>query len=437
MIYIVLDTSIFVKVWTQSQPGNEIENLEVLAELGREDALRIVVPEIVSLEIESNWQSFPNDFGNATSGAKSTVEKALEKLSWNEIEGIKPAISTFVDDWKLKTCNECEQRYKVTQQFLAAENVIKVAFTPAIMCEGKKLMINGSMPKNGRSDQDAFIVQSLICFFELQKDENAVLFFCSSNLRDFSVETKDGISGLRLGVRGKLPSCSFFGDLGSLVKAAKDHQPIMEPALEEVREAENEQRASEEIIQTIERNSELDDFSNTTYPSVIENGIARKWMLDKLRQDIGYQRMVDQKKMLDKLRHDIGYQRMVDEVAAQKKMLDSFRQDIGYQRLAEEAAAQKKMIDNIIQNSDFQRMADEVASQKKMFDKFLQNSGYQRTADGAAAQKQMLDASAQSKSPDLGAEDNGNQSKLDLTSQKEDEKSSSEQREKREDPKVD
>ena len=44
-----------------------------------------------------------------------------------------------------------------------SQYVETIPFTPDVMFHGKRLMIAGLMP-NGRNDQDAFIVQSLIGF---------------------------------------------------------------------------------------------------------------------------------------------------------------------------------------------------------------------------------------------------------------------------------
>jgi hypothetical protein len=205
--------------------------------------------------MESKWRSFPNDLGNAVSNAKTTAQEDWGKKTggvWNELGNFKADFSKFCDDWKQQMRNDCEQRYKEIQQFLASKHVVTIPFTPEIMCQGKRLMISGLMRNSRDSDQDAYIVQSLIGFFEKHKEQDAILYFCSENKRDFAVDLENdkGIA-LKDGIRHLLPPSSFFEALQPSVKAAREHKQPIELNPEELQKAEAREKEAREHSSSI------------------------------------------------------------------------------------------------------------------------------------------------------------------------------------------
>ena len=250
MIYIVLDTNIFVRIWTQAKRGNEVEILDSLLELAAKNVLRILVPEIVKLEVDAKWRTFPNDLGNAVGDVAAKIEKALEKGVWNEIEPIRPETKAFLEQWKKRTREQCEERFERIQGFLRSEYVQVIAFTPDIMCHGKRLMIGGRMSNSSVGDQDAFIAQSLISFFTGNNSKDATLLFCCENASDFAVEAGDEIA-LRHEIRELLPRSSFFRNLQLLLESAASHDIPPEPATEVVRQAEDAERAINDRMRRI------------------------------------------------------------------------------------------------------------------------------------------------------------------------------------------
>lgn len=245
VIYVVIDTSTFVKTWTHSAPGSEIGTLTMLAELVDNGTICILLPEVVELEIQKNWRSFAFDVKKGVSDLKLKVDVPLkqEKSVWNEIEAIRTAITRFWSDWETQFLTECEERYRLLREFLDSARVTKIAFTPEIMFHGKRLMISGAMNKSERGDQDAFIVQSVIQQLQDAHSPHDYLYFCTQNVKDFAVSTDARVTALRLGVREKLPKSSFFTDLTSLVAAAREHIPPDEPDPSKVQDAEDRETA--------------------------------------------------------------------------------------------------------------------------------------------------------------------------------------------------
>src|SRR5260370_11976073 len=128
MIYPVIDTSILVRVWCQGKPGCEIEQLRELRSLAEKKAVRLLVPEVVKLEIEKKWRSFPQDLGSKFAIVKERLEQALLDLGkqgkfWSEIHDLQKSHGEFLSDWKEQKRKACEARFNEIRALLTSKHV--------------------------------------------------------------------------------------------------------------------------------------------------------------------------------------------------------------------------------------------------------------------------------------------------------------------------
>jgi hypothetical protein len=241
MIYALIDTNIYVRVWTQGSPGCELELFRELKQLAEQKTVRILLPEIVRLEIGKAWRGFPQALGNQIGEVKEKVKAVLDKVLWNEIQPIKVDIADFISRWKEDRHKACEERYREVQAFFEGSYVDALPFNEQIMVNAHRRVAAGKMPSSAR-DQDIFIVESVFAFLRGSKDKKPVVQFCSENGTDFGllVDEKNKSYVLHPTIKEDLPKeglGALFSDLASLVKAIKEHKQPDDPDPKEINAA--------------------------------------------------------------------------------------------------------------------------------------------------------------------------------------------------------
>src|SRR4051812_12949696 len=84
MIYAFVDTNIFVRIATQGRPGCEQAHFDNLRVLVQEGMFRLLVPEVVTLEVEKLFKGLPRSIESACDKLNDSVSKATQD-TWNEI----------------------------------------------------------------------------------------------------------------------------------------------------------------------------------------------------------------------------------------------------------------------------------------------------------------------------------------------------------------
>lgn len=158
--------------------------LEKLHILIKNSILTLVLPEIVSLEIEKQMSSLSDDLKKHHDSLRTAITGVRV---WNEIDDIKQSILVELESLINIKKEKWEVVYKVVQEILNSINLLP--YNPEIMCNAKKRLMRGGMPQktSSRSDQDAAIIESLKSYFS-QINEDSTLFFCSENHNDFAIE---------------------------------------------------------------------------------------------------------------------------------------------------------------------------------------------------------------------------------------------------------
>jgi predicted nucleic acid-binding protein len=83
MTNVFIDTNIFVRIATQGRPGCEQKHFEDLRTLVEERAFRLLVPEVVSLELEKVFRSLPKSLESACDKVSDAVGKATQDCKFS------------------------------------------------------------------------------------------------------------------------------------------------------------------------------------------------------------------------------------------------------------------------------------------------------------------------------------------------------------------
>jgi hypothetical protein len=238
MIHICLDTNIYFRILTQGSPGCEIERFRELREIVEKGKARLVLPEVVELELEGKRSALELELKTKLENYEKNLLKV--DLGWNEMGSVKNLLPKFLGDAKQKMIETAERHYKEVTAFLNWDQVTRVPFTLPLWFQAKRRLIEGKMPESKvRAESDCCIIQSLIQYFSRPRDDKPELYFCSENHGDFALELKEKskASYVLHPAITDLPPSLYFLDLKSLVEAVKEAAPIKPPTLVEIREA--------------------------------------------------------------------------------------------------------------------------------------------------------------------------------------------------------
>ncbi len=184
-VYIFLDSNIYIRYLTQGQPGCEPVHFQELVKLITDGAARLLVPEVVRLEIEKFLTHMEGDFSFHFKKAREELESRAK--AWNEMSDVKDTLLKALDDAERRKKENVKRHYEKVQALFRLGNAESISFTPDLWFRGKRRIIAGRMPywnqetsgekKADKHDRenDACIVESLLSYFEAHKPEGAIL----------------------------------------------------------------------------------------------------------------------------------------------------------------------------------------------------------------------------------------------------------------------
>lgn len=235
MIYVFLDTSIWIRGYTQGLPGCEMEHFAALKKQVESRDVTLLVPEVIELELEKNWLAFPKILSDKI-GELSKAIKEL-KTPWNEITDIKNSVTSYLGQQRTKMEKEATDRYPKLAELLSLPAVKRLPLTTEIMLSLKRRCIAGKMRHPERKQEsDYLIIETLATFFASAGDPKAILYFCSENTADFGLELEKKWT-LHPDLKDGLPTSEFFLDLAAMVVFAKKHKKPVEPSDAKVADA--------------------------------------------------------------------------------------------------------------------------------------------------------------------------------------------------------
>lgn len=236
MHYAFVDTNIFIRVMSQGKPGCETDLFERLRVLATGGALTLVIPEVVHLELEGQMHNLSEVLEQRFGALKKIINTTPV---WSEIEDAKQLVMQQLDSLLDEKQKRWHQIYKDILELFNSEKVSSIPFTAEIMCQAKKRIIRGGMPKaSPRVDQDAAIVESLIVHFSLIQDPQPILLFCSENHSDFAIEIQkpklqDRVFALHPVLAKDLPKTHFFTQLEDLLQLDQGYESLPQPPNDE------------------------------------------------------------------------------------------------------------------------------------------------------------------------------------------------------------
>lgn len=243
MIYAFIDTNIFVRIATQGRPGCEQTHFDDLRTLATEGLFRLLVPEVVLLELDKCFHRLPRDIESNCDKLCDAVNKAT-KDTWSEIDSLKVEVLNRIKDFKKTKATASKEISSDVLAFLNSEPVVTIPLSTQILLAAKRRQIAERMPNFRRSsDQDVLIVESLASYFSDCDDEEASLMFVSENTNDFALEiVADSLErrfALDPSIQDGLPQARFSTDLASMLRVVQGFEELPAPTTDEIKYAAN------------------------------------------------------------------------------------------------------------------------------------------------------------------------------------------------------
>lgn len=236
MLHAFIDTNIWIRVLSQGRPGCELEHLDACSAMASESRVKLLIPEVVELELEKAWRDFREDLTQKIGHLEQKVDEALKKQVWTEVEDVHASIVTLLKEAKQKKTAAAEENYKRVQELFNCRQVVKLPLTPDLMFQARKRLIAGRMPKpENQAFNDACIVETLLGHFRSLQGGHE-LYFCSENVSDFGLSTKEGVI-LHPVLKDGLPPVKYATTLRDLMDGIRTMAPAVEPAPAVIEEA--------------------------------------------------------------------------------------------------------------------------------------------------------------------------------------------------------
>ncbi len=244
MTYAFVDTNIFIRIATQGRPGCEPNHFNDLQTLVTGDEFQLILPEVVSLEVEKGLGTLPKLVESACDKLSEAVSKATQD-TWSEIDSLKVDVLSRINKLKQSRIKQCLEMSTQIKTFLKSNVIMNIPLTPEILVAAKRRLIVGKMPNSRKSsDQDALIIESLVSYFRTgSRDSVNGLLFCTENTSDFAIEVKG--SGLERRfvldpkIQADLPSTRFSTDLASMLTVVRGFEDLPAPSGAEIEHAKN------------------------------------------------------------------------------------------------------------------------------------------------------------------------------------------------------
>src|SRR4051794_29589655 len=96
MIYIFIDTNLWVRLLSQGKPGCEPVYFDELKELIGTSKITLILPEIVELELEKQWRAFREDVIKDIGKLSQKVDSLLKEKVWEEIKDVRASLPSFL-----------------------------------------------------------------------------------------------------------------------------------------------------------------------------------------------------------------------------------------------------------------------------------------------------------------------------------------------------
>ena len=273
--FIVLDTNILMRFVTQGTPGCEEVHWNDLLDIGKRQNVTFLVPETVALEFEKVTDDLAGQINLQYEKMRQCLPKAFaDKTIWNEVKDTESLLLEKLGQLEEEKLNEWTKRRRQVERWIASGAITKLPLDSDIILRTKKRMISGKYPASGTAkdkrlvENDCYIIDSVIRFFETKSAKTNRLLICTENFADFGIDIKDEhTNNVHPKLRAELPDQTrIFLSLSKLVKFFRKQENVKMPKATEVRTALDEEKARQVSVDAA--------FTEAMRRSGIELGIS-------------------------------------------------------------------------------------------------------------------------------------------------------------------
>ncbi|WP_435020269.1 PIN domain-containing protein [Tundrisphaera sp. TA3] len=241
-VYVAIDSNIFIRGWTQGKPGCEIDHWRGLQSKVDAGEVTILVPEVVTLECEKQWQVSRLTIDKHLKDAKSKItDWFMQNFKSTEIEDIGESLRAEVESLHKKKTAMMNANREEQRKLLNFASTIKLPYSQKLWFYAHKRLLSGNYPnaedRNNNPWADCAIIETFEGFFADKNLEECQLLFCSENLKDFGIQVGAGKYTLHPLLKDGFPLTEIFLDLRSMMKFILAGDEVTEPSEEDVQEA--------------------------------------------------------------------------------------------------------------------------------------------------------------------------------------------------------
>lgn len=191
MIYIFIDTNTYIKLLISKEDNGKFEWLKSLI---NEGLVRLIVPEIVLLELEKENRRAKETFDKELRILASKT-KEMFKDRWSEVRNLDLKVVDLITNDITEKKNMWQENYDELIVYLKSKEVDFIEFTPHILCKAEKRKISGKVPCKDpeRFTQDAYNFESILHYFKEIKNISDLdeIIFCTDDKKDFFDKKKE------------------------------------------------------------------------------------------------------------------------------------------------------------------------------------------------------------------------------------------------------
>jgi hypothetical protein len=214
MIYVSIDTNVYVNLLTEVLANDNAEEKDIPSELEelnllcKEGVVTLLIPEVVKLELQKSNSKVEEDYKREYSKLIGYIDKYSES-SWSEIREVKKKVINLIESEQDDKVCYWKEEYDKLMSFFDNEYIQHVELTPDMICKTYKKKIAGLITDSQLND--ALIIESINCYFKQQEmNSDDLLFFITGDKKDFFI--KGDIAGFSiLKEKFQTHSCKVYG----------------------------------------------------------------------------------------------------------------------------------------------------------------------------------------------------------------------------------
>lgn len=210
MIYVVIDTNIYMSILLDRDEyeykiSNELyndiisqntieykhsekklnESILVLKTLCENNVIKLIVPEVILLELEKHNKKIKSDFHLNFNKLRNSIK--TQDL-WNEVNYMKNDLLSIIDANETTNINNWDQGYQNLLEFLKKPYIIKVNLDYKDICNLYRKTICGEI--NDSQSNDFLFLSSVYNYMEDIYSENTKLILVTGDKKDFFNKNK-------------------------------------------------------------------------------------------------------------------------------------------------------------------------------------------------------------------------------------------------------